>query len=65
MEIQSHGLLKKEKQTRRYFKGVSAIAYAQKPAGDLTEHPDRRHVPGGTGTAWLGGQSSGDGTWEG
>lgn len=49
MEIQSHGLLEKEKQTGRYFKGVSATAYAQKPAGNLTEHPDSRHVPGGTG----------------
>lgn len=38
---------------------------AQKLPGNLTEHPDRKHVPGGTGTAWLGGQSSGDGTWEG
>lgn len=45
MEIQSHGLLKKENQTVRYFKGVSATAYAQKPAGNLTEHPERRHVP--------------------
>lgn len=65
MEIQSHGVCKKDKQIGRYLKGISATAYTQKPAANLTEHPERRHIPGGTGTAWLGGQSSGDGTWEG
>lgn len=44
LEIHSRGLLKNKKQTGRYFKGISATAYAQKPAGNLTEHPDRRHV---------------------
>lgn len=46
MGIQSHGVLKKDKQIGRYLKGISATAYAQKPAANLTEHPERRHVPG-------------------
>lgn len=54
MEIQSHGVCKKDKQIGRYLKGISATAYALKPAVNLTEHPERRHVPGGTGDCLAG-----------
>lgn len=63
LEIQSHRLLEKKNKL-----GDTSKEYLpQHMLQNLleTEHPDRRHVPGGIGTACLGGQSSGSETWEG
>lgn len=64
MEIQSLGLLEQEKQigggySKEYLpqhmlKNLLETSALQ--AGNFTEHPGGRHVPGGAGTTWLGGQ---------
>lgn len=64
MEIQSLGLLEPEKQiggeySKEYLPQHMLKDLLETPAlhaGNLTEHPGGRHVPGGAGTAWLGGQ---------